>query len=465
MKNVLILYVDQLRRDVLSCYGGKEVQTPNIDFLASNGILLENFYTPSAVCTPSRGCFFTGNYPHENGAYRNGLPIKKDAHGFAEVFTKAGYYTGYLGKWHLADHKEQGDSLGEYNSLGFEEWNNKVEFGHCKSVVSENGNLVLGREVGNEESYTTDWLVDRTIEFLKRHEKKEQPFLFTVSIPDPHQPFEIRTPYNTMFDPLKMEIPESFWEKKIPDWAERDAWGRLHYYPYELFDREGHLRRLKSQYLGAVKCIDDNVGRIIQCLKDTGLWDETMVIFTTDHGEYMGEHGLMEKNNLYESVYHIPCAISMPWKKVQKRRCDIWMNVVDFAPTLAGMIGIPYLFKVHGKDLSRNLLENKETEQVLYIHPSDVPRAGILTPEFELAYVGTGWYQEEFHDHILFDMKKDPFQMNNVFGKSEYAKVQSALTERLRKHFEEIGTPRKFLPPIIWTKEKVGDKNEKCISS
>ena len=141
MENVLIIHVDQLRRDVLSCYGGKEVQTPNIDFLAENGVLLENFYTPSAVCTPSRGCFFTGNYPHENGAYRNGIPVKKDAHGFAEAFAKAGYHTGYLGKWHLADHKERGDDLGEYNPLGFEDWDYKVEFGHCKSVAYENGKV------------------------------------------------------------------------------------------------------------------------------------------------------------------------------------------------------------------------------------------------------------------------------------------------------------------------------------
>ena len=454
MENVLIIHVDQLRRDVLSCYGGKEVQTPNIDFLAENGVLLENFYTPSAVCTPSRGCFFTGNYPHENGAYRNGIPVKRDVHGFAEVFAKAGYHTGYLGKWHLADHKERGDDLGEYNPLGFEDWDYKVEFGHCKSVAYENGKVRPKREVGNDKSYTTDWLTDETIRFLNNQLKSTQPFLFTVSIPDPHQPFEVRPPYDTMFDPLKVEIPESFWEKEIPDWAERDTWGRLHYYPYGLFEREGHLRRLKAQYLGAVKCIDDNVGRIIQCLKDTGLWENTMVVFTTDHGVYMGEHGLMEKNNLYESVYHIPCVISMPWKKIQERRCNTWINVVDFAPTLAGMLGIPYPFKVQGKDLSTYLLENRETEQILYIHPSDVPRAGILTPEFELAYVGKGWCEEEFHDHILFDMRKDPLQMTNVFGKPEYAKVQKMLTEKLKRHFEEIGTPKKFLPKEVWTVEE-----------
>ena len=160
------------------------------------------------------------------------------------------------------------------------------------------------------------------------------------------------------------------------------------------------------------------------------------------------------KNNLYESVYHIPCVISMPRKNIQERRCNTWINVVDFAPTLAGMMEIPYPFQVQGRDLSTHLLENRKTEQVLYIHPSDVPRAGIITPEFELAYVGKGWCEEEFHDHILFDMRKDPLQMTNVFGKPEYAEVQRTLTEKIRKHFEEIGTPKKFLPKEVWTVEE-----------
>lgn len=118
-KNILIIYTDQLKRDVLGCYGGNEVSTPNIDALKEDGVILDNFYTPSAVCTPSRGCLMTGRYPHRNGAYRNGVPVNTEEHGFAEVFEQAGYHTGYLGKWHLADHKEIGDKLGEYNSLGF----------------------------------------------------------------------------------------------------------------------------------------------------------------------------------------------------------------------------------------------------------------------------------------------------------------------------------------------------------
>lgn len=449
-KNILIIYTDQLRRDVLGCYGGKEVKTPHIDALAENGLLLENYYTPSAVCTPSRGCFLTGRYPHANGAYRNGVPVGMQEHGFAEAFALAGYHTGYIGKWHLADHKERGDALDEYNPLGFQEWKDKVEFGHCKSVYRTAGGICVKREVGDEKSYTTDWLADETVAFLERRAGSEAPFLFMVSMPDPHQPFEVRHPYDTMFDPLTLDIPESFYEKRVPDWAEYDNWGRQHYFPPGLFEREGHLRRLKAQYLGAVKCIDDNVGKITNCLKRTGLWENTIVIFTTDHGEYMGEHGLMEKNNLYESVYHIPLVMSMPGRTVKERRCQTWINAVDFGVTLAGLVGIPYPFAVQGRELSDTILKNEETKKELYIHPCDVPRAGILTPEYELAYVGKGWNGQTFYEHILFDLKKDPLQLCNVFGKKEYEQVQRKLTEKIRVHHGRLGTPKEFLPKEVW---------------
>lgn len=450
-RNILIIYTDQLARNVLGCYGGMEVETPYIDAIARDGLLMEHFYTPSAVCTPSRGCFMTGKYPHANGAYRNGVPVGMTEHGFAEAFRMAGYHTGYVGKWHLADHKERGDLLGSYNPLGFAEWKYKVEFGHCKSVLQDGEEAIsTERSVGDAQTYTTDWLADETVRFLEGRKEAEEPFLFMVSMPDPHQPFEVRKPYDTMFDPLSVSIPESFYEESLPDWAEYDTWGRQHYFPAGLFEREGHLRRLKAQYLGAVKCIDDNVGKITECLKRTGLWENTIVVFTTDHGEYMGEHGLMEKNNLYESVYHIPLVMSLPGYGVEKKRCGTWMNVVDFGATLAGFAGIAYPFFVHGRDLSGELMQNGETEKELYIHPGDVPRAGILTPEYELAYVGRGNTGQMFCDHILFDLKKDPLQLHNVFGTAEYAAAQAALTEKIRCHHRELGTPKQFLPQEVW---------------
>lgn len=449
-KNVLIIYTDQLRRDVLGCYGGHEVLTPHIDSIAEEGLALDEFYTPSAVCTPSRGCFMTGRYPHANGAYRNGVPVGMQEHGFAEAFRLAGYQTGYIGKWHLADHKESGDLLGEYNPLGFEDWKDKVEFGHCKSVIRTQDGIRPERCVGDERTYTTDWLADEAVSFMEQRQK-EKPFLLMVSIPDPHQPHEVRAPYDTMFDPKRMEIPESFYDREIPDWAERDTWGRNHYFPLGIFEREGHLARLKAQYLGSVKCIDDNVGKMLYYLKINGLWDNTIVIFTTDHGEYMGDHGLLEKNNLYESVYHLPLVMHLPCKAETGVRSSTYLDVVDFGVTLSGLAGIDYPFAVHGTDKSEDLLKGEaHYQRELYIHPSDVPRAGILTEDYELAYVGRGNTGEIFHDHVLFDMKKDPLQRRNLYQEEEYQAVVEELTRKMKEHHKKYRTPKRFLPREVW---------------
>ena len=450
MKNVLILMTDQLRRDVLGCYGGKEVETPYIDSLAEEGILLENCYTPSAVCTPSRGCFMTGRYPHNNGALSNGRPVGAGEHGFAEAFCSAGYRTGYAGKWHLGNHRERGESLEACNRLGFECWDYQVEFGHCKSVERKDGRLILSGQVGDERSYTTDWLADETIRFLKE-QRKEQPFLFMVSMPDPHQPFRVRKPYDTMFDPLDMEIPETFYEEKLPDWAEEDEWGRQHYFPAGLFEREDHFRRLKAQYLGAVKCIDDNVGKILHALRKENLLEETVVIFTTDHGDYLGEHGLMEKNNLYESVYHIPMLVRLPECKKAGFRSPAWLRMTDFAPTLAGLLGIPYSYPCDGEDLSGELLAGKEGRKEVCIFPSDVPRTGIITEEYELAYVGRGYRGGMFHDHILFDRKRDPLQRENLYGRPEYAGITEVLKEKIKEYHRRYHTPDTLLPREVWS--------------
>lgn len=478
MKNVLIIYTDQLRRDVLGCYGGREVATPHIDAIAKEGLLLDEFYTPSAVCTPSRGCFMTGRYPYRNGAYRNGIPVKEDQHGFAEAFAKAGYKTGYTGKWHLAGKKVMGEAFGPYNRLGFETWKYPMEFGHCKRIHEEGTTLSLTKDVGDGGSYTTDWLSD---EVIRRIEEREpgKPFLHMVSLPDPHQPYRVRKPYDTMFDPLLMTVPESFYEKELPDWAEFDGWGRNHYFPLGLFNREDSFKCMKAIYLGMVKCIDDNVGKITNYLKKAGLWEETIVVFTTDHGEYLGEHGLMEKNNLYESVYHLPMVISMPgmacrqsekeaacrqsgkeaacevaakcetgaiWGTDAYHRNQTYLSVVDFAKTLAGLAGISYPFETDGIDRSDSLLGGIEKGQrEIYIHPAGNIRAGILTEQYELAYVGG-----DYHGHILFDRANDPQQVNNLYGDPALDAVVKELTDKIRIHHGKYGTPKEVLPKEVW---------------
>lgn len=150
--------------------------------------------------------------------------------------------------------------------------------------------------MGDDKSYTTDWLANETIRFLKSRIGKEEPFSFMVSIPDPHQPFAVRHPYDTMFDPLKMQVPESFYQKEIPDWAERDTWGRLHYFPWYVWTR-GAFQKSKGAIFGrSEKCIDDNVGKnycIFKEQRTAGKYN--CHFYNRITGEYLGEHGLGKK--------------------------------------------------------------------------------------------------------------------------------------------------------------------------
>jgi arylsulfatase A-like enzyme len=447
--NLLVIQTDQLSSWALSCYGGHLVPTPHIDALAEEGVRFDNFFANSAVCTPSRGSFLTGRYPHSHGAYRNGEALNEDEITIASVLSGHGYATGYAGKWHL-------DGVGyrivpKDKAMGFEDCRYMIN-GHYKEVCEDaQGDLHISANIGNETTYMTDWLADKTVQFLEQ--APQQPFFFMVSFPDPHQPFKVRAPYDTMFSPDAMTIPASFYQERLPDWADEDEWGRKRYFPLDRPHREQALRHIMAQYCGEVKCIDDNVGKIVRCLKQMGLFDNTLIVFTTDHGEYMGEHGLLEKNNLYETAYRIPlimrCTSILPAGQVMQR----FVSMVDMQQTLLGLLGVPPCGREQGRDASPLLRgEPIQWEDEVYIHPNDVPRAGIFTPEYELAYVGRGWKREqehEFRDHVLFDRRSDPEQLHNRFGDPQAQDIVSELTDRIVRHHLELGTDLSALPKVL----------------
>lgn len=451
--NVLIIQTDQQSLWTLGCYGGREVETPYIDSIAADGVKFNEFYTVSAVCTPSRGCFVSGQYPHTNGAYRNDAPIRQETETFARIFKKAGYKTAYVGKWHLDGGAYPGWMEND-RAVGFEDCEFMFNCGHYKQIIDkDNGKPeVVANVPGDEKTYTTDYLVTKTIGKIKKY--KDSPFLVMVSIPDPHQPFNVRAPYDTMYNEEDMVIPNSFYQEELPDWADHDEWGRKRYFPMDMEEREQKLRRIKAQYCGEVKCIDDNVGRIIKYLKDQNLYDNTIIVFTTDHGEYMGEHGLLEKNNLFDTAYHIPMIMSWPERVPAGTEVDNYVSIVDFQQTLLSLVGLEASGLEQGRD-ALPLIYQKEIEwrDEIFIHPSDVPRAGIITPEYQLAYVGRGWKREEGHefkDHILFDRRNDRHQMNNLYDSEGHRAIVQGLRQKMMEHFDGLDFDKDCLPPALY---------------
>ncbi|MDD2441787.1 MAG: sulfatase-like hydrolase/transferase [Eubacteriales bacterium] len=457
--NILMILTDQQSCWTLGAYGGTLVQTPHIDRIAAEGARLDNYFTNSAVCTPSRGCLLTGRYPHGHGAFLNDVPLGADEVTLAHILRDHQYETGYIGKWHLdgteanlratlrisgntaehvgirfPDHPPRiGPCIPPERARGFDDCRYMVETGHGKKVIEQaDGSFTISnQQIGDEQTYTTDWLFAKADAFVSR--KRQKPFFLVLSIPDPHTPFSVRAPYDRMYAPEDMPVPETFYDSK-PAWLETDAARHWTLLPEGM--TEENLKKNMAQYCGEVKCIDDNVGLFLDRLKQLDLLDETILIFTTDHGEYMGEHGIMYKNQLFETAYHIPFLIRWPGQIRPGTVVDSFISTVDIQQTLLGLAGVSPCGREQGRDASPLLREKAiPWEDEVFIYGSMKNRIGVFTPEYELAYV------KENVDNLLFDRVQDPLQRQNVFNDPEHKPAREALKARIIAHARQWGSP------------------------
>ncbi|MDC1106469.1 sulfatase-like hydrolase/transferase [Prolixibacteraceae bacterium] len=427
LPNVVIIHTDQQSTWTLGTYGGTIVKTPFIDSIAEEGAKLNNFYTNVGVCTPSRGCFFSGQYIDQNGAIHNDKPLNRDVETFGEMARHNGYNTAYFGKWHLDGDAKPGFMRPD-RSMGFTNCEDMWNRGHWKTVQDTDPRV--SDKIGNKESYTTDYLGNKMVDFIK-DQNTNHPFMAVVSIPDPHTPFQVRAPYSNQVDPDAMTIPESFDQKDTPSWIKNHHW----HGPNVSIEK---FKYAKAQYYAMVKCIDDNVGKIIHSLKEKGVYDNTIIVFTTDHGEYMGEHGgLLGKNNFYQNAYRIPFLIRYPKKIKPGTIVDQHITNVDVKPTLAALMGLTPEKASDGRDVAP-LLESKLDDMdknyaVVCRHGRNPKSAfiGLYNDDYSICYSNTG------KDHMLFDMKKDPAQMHNLFYDRKYKKVKKDLAKILVKHVDE----------------------------
>lgn len=433
--NIVIIHCDQLSSWGLSCYGGTEIDTPHIDRLAAEGARLDQFFTNAALCTPSRACFLTGRYPSQTGLYSGIHDLGDDQVTFAHQLQKAGYDTGYAGKWHLSGQQLQNKNWATAPEAGFRDvrymWN-KGHFKHVE-IQGEGQDPVAERhQIGDEKSYSTDWLVDRTIDFID--EERNGPFAYMIGIPDPHQPYRAREPYLSMFPAEDVVIPSTFAEETVPDWIvplretkdfpmkaeNRKEWNR---------DRETTLRELKRNYCAMVKHIDDGVGRIVAKLEEDGILDQTLVIFMTDHGDLMGEHGMTGKNFLYEPAYRIPMILRWPEAIPAGTTSDDMISMVDMMPTILDLVGAPQSDTAKGRSAAAQIRgERIDWDNIVFTHPYGYERVACFTPEWELGFDFQG-------QPILFDRVNDPEQVANRYEDPECADIIASIRARMTEHY------------------------------
>jgi len=457
--NVLVIYTDEHSAWTLGVYGGKLIGTPHLDRIGREGAVFHNYFVNSAVCTPSRGCFVTGRYPHAHGAYTNDVELDRSQVTIAECFRRAGYETGFAGKWHL-DGEPRPGWVDPSRSMGFEDCRWMYNRGHWKRIVEKpegwpenhsvakvgnqeiisdksDGRPDLSYHIDDEGEYFTDWITDRCIEFLGR--ERDAPFFYYLSIPDPHTPFSVRAPYDTMYRPEDMPIPETLYEKDLPAWAERSRQAMVERENVDSWqdpEREAILRRILSQYCGMVKCIDDNVGRILAALEANGQLDNTLILFTSDHGNYLGEHGLYFKNQIYETAYRVSFLMRLPGAIPAGTEVKECVSSVDVQSSVLELCGVEPSGAEQGSSFAK--LARGETDpdwpNEAYLHHSSFARAGVFTPEWELALVKDG-------ESVLFDRVNDPLQTRNLFGDPALQETVRDLVARIVEHNYRVGAP------------------------
>jgi arylsulfatase A-like enzyme len=434
--NVLFVFDDQLRADVCGVYGGRDIATPNIDHLAGQGVVFSNSVSSCPLCTPYRGMVQTGRYPTHSGIVMNFVEANavQNPHCLADLFRAAGYETGFIGKWHLSSGWRREEGLYERNPnavqayreknpeteyvapgpgrLGYGHWqafNFHADFNKYYFYEDEPKRIFSGR-------YETDTQTDQAISYMEKCRKSGRPFFLSVAPHPPHPPFSPEA------------IPAGYLEK-VPETVRRS--------PNVPAENPRTLMELRY-YLAMAGNVDDNVGRLMQYLDASGLAGNTIVVFTSDHGDMNGSHGRIDKMVPYAEAINIPLMVRWPGRIVPGSRIDALQTPMDHLPTLCGLAGLKIPREADGADLSRVILGKggDGREEVLigsYTSHWDFLQTGTQWPEWRglktKQYTYCRWLAggEELYDNL-----EDPYQMKNLAAGGAEPDVLKRLRGRLK---------------------------------
>lgn len=460
--NILCFVTDQLRADHLGCAGNPDVKTPHIDALAADGLRFENSYVSNPVCSPNRACLFTGQYPKANGLRENGNALPKDAVTLPRCLKEGGYQTFSSGKLHLAPYGippelptpdswkaesnelwtakaapfnlpyhglEQVYFVGGHGHYNFGEHRNRLSSqdsdGYLRSNAAHDPGSpeeVWCSDVPEDRHYNTQ-IADKTIEFIDQRDA-DKPFFGWCSFPDPHHPFSPPEPWYSMYRGEDIQVnPAPDPGEALPE-------------PLAKFKKsrqvaDGTLPECIAKNYGMISMVDHQIGRIIAYLKANDLYDNTIIVFLSDHGDYMGDHGMLRKALLpYDGVYRVPTIWRIPHGV---RGCTPALHgSVDLMPTLLDLVGATIPDSVQGVSQAPVLTnQDTQTRACVYAEYDDTPmgqRVRFLRDErYSFAYsygADYGW---------LFDMHNDPQQQHNLFADDAFAELRNGFFQKLAK--------------------------------
>lgn len=387
--NLLFIFPDPMRAHALGAMGNPDVRTPQLDDLAAQGVLFENTLANSPVCSPARAVMLTGKYAHRNGMVANDLRLRESEVTLAEILGEAGYRTGFIGKWHL----DGGPRLPGYvpagpRRQGFQFWAaNECNHRHFDNTYFRDTEKPIRMNAFEPEVWT-----DLAIEFLRTRHRDAQPFFLMIAMGPPHDPYEAPESYRKLYEPARLAMRANW--KPAPDTPG----------PREI-----------AAYYAAITAIDDQIGRLLEELDRLGLAEDTIVWFTSDHGDMLGSHGLPLKRKPFEESIRVPGILRYPRRIRRARRERGLFTHVDLAPTFLSLCGLRPTREMQGADLPRLVLAGGPGPESAYFQifgpyaPGRVPEGwrGVRTQRYMYArFRNRPW--------VLFDLERDPFELQNL---------------------------------------------------
>lgn len=468
--NILFIFSDDHAYQAISAYGDerKLLATPNIDRVAKTGMRFDRCLVPNSICGPSRACVLTGKYSHANGFYNNtNNTFDGSQPTFPKLLQKAGYQTAIIGKWHLGS-----------DPTGFDHWHILPGQG-----VYYNPPMIRDGEKVKHEGYTTDLITDFSLDWLKARDKSK-PFLLMCQHKAPHREWEPAVRHlghdndrtypepPTLFDDyagrgaaeksqdmtiartmtqrdLKLVTPGRLTPEQKKAW---DAYYEPRNEKFRAAKLEGkdlvrwRYNRYLHDYLGCVKAVDESVGKLLDFLDKEGLAENTIVVYSSDQGFFLGEHGWFDKRWAFEESLRTPLLVRWPGvTKAASTSAKIVSNI-DFAPTFLSAAGVPVPADIHGRSLVPLLKGDPPADwrTSFYYHYYEYPgphavrrHYGVITDRYKLLR----FYEPKVDTWELFDLKTDPRELTSVYGKPEVAAVQKELEAELARLRKELRVP------------------------
>jgi arylsulfatase A-like enzyme len=419
--NVVFILPDEWRAQALGCMGNPDVQTPHLDNFASQGLLLRNTLANTPVCCPARACMLTGTYTSSTGMVANDLRLKEDKCTMANSFAKAGYRTAYIGKWHLdGGPREPGFVPPGPRRHGFQFWAaNECNHNYFYNWYFRDENVPIVTD-----QYEPKFWTDLAVEFL--YESQDRPFFLMLALGTPHDPYLAPEDYMNRYDPQKLTM-EPNWVEGTPGGGRKDIAG----------------------YYAAITAIDDEMGKLFRTLRELGLEDNTIVLFSSDHGNMLGSQGKILKRKPWEESIRVPGIMRWPGKISANSKSNALFSHVDIAPTLLSLCGIPIPAEMQGTDLSDVILgEKKHGPDAAYFQIFGPYRSsgvkhgwrGIRTERYMYARYETGPW-------VLYDLEDDPYELKNLVGDPSAHEVLQELDTRLIAWMSKVGDSWK----LDWT--------------